>query len=280
MSWLSSAGLEQRLLLGIILGAAAGVAAWRARALSRSGALAAAMVGGGIFSLGGWSWALVLLSFFISSSALSLLLALRQRRLGVHEKFAKGSRRDAGQVLANGGLGLLLAGLHTAFPAWDWTWIAFCGALAAVNADTWATELGVFSPAPPRLITTFRTVESGVSGGISALGSLAALAGAGVVAGLAAWLSSSAAVLLPALVGGLVGSTVDSLLGATLQAIYFCPACQKETERHPRHTCGAPTLPRRGWRWLNNDWVNWCCSLAGAATAVLIGLLLAASAPG
>lgn len=275
-----SAGLELRLLLGLILGAAAGLAAWRAKALSRSGALAAALVGGGIFGLGGWSWALLLLSFFIGSSALSLLLALRQRRFGLHEKFAKGSRRDAGQVLANGGLALILTGLHAAFPTCGWVWIAFCGALAAVNADTWATELGVFSPVPPRLITTLRPVESGTSGGVSALGSLAALAGAGVIAGLAAWLDGTAAVWLPALLGGLVGSAVDSLLGATLQAVYFCPACQKETERHPQHACGTPTQPRRGWRWLNNDWVNFCCALAGAATAVLMHWLLAAGAPG
>ncbi len=66
---------------------------------------------------------------------------------------------------------------------------------------------------------------------------------------------------------GVGGATFDSLLGATVQAIYFCPTCQKETERHPTHTCGAQTIQRRGWRWLQNDWVNFLCSLTGALLA-------------
>jgi hypothetical protein len=65
-------------------------------------------------------------------------------------------------------------------------------------------------------------------------------------------------------------ATADSLLGATLQAIYYCPSCEKETERHPQHTCGTNTDHIRGWRWLNNDWVNFTCSLVGALSAVAI----------
>ena len=36
---------------------------------------------------------------------------------------------------------------------------------------------------------------------------------------------------------GLLGALFDSLLGATVQAIYYCPACEKETERHLIHLC-------------------------------------------
>jgi hypothetical protein len=56
---------------------------------------------------------------------------------------------------------------------------------------------------------------------------------------------------------------LDSLLGATVQAIYTCPTCNKETERHPTHTCGTQTVLKRGWPWLNNDWVNTACAFAG-----------------
>lgn len=69
---------------------------------------------------------------------------------------------------------------------------------------------------------------------------------------------------------GLGGSLLDSFLGATVQSIYFCPACQKETERHPLHTCGTVTRPLRGWRWMNNDWVNAFCTLGGGLLALLL----------
>jgi uncharacterized membrane protein len=75
-------------------------------------------------------------------------------------------------------------------------------------------------------------------------------------------------VLVP--LAGLLGSLFDSFLGATVQVIYRCPACEKETERHPRHLCGAETTQIRGWRWFNNDWVNFACSLAGAILSVIL----------
>jgi uncharacterized membrane protein len=60
----------------------------------------------------------------------------------------------------------------------------------------------------------------------------------------------------------------DSWLGATVQAIYHCPSCQKETERHPTHTCGAETSHLRGRLWLTNDVVNFLASLVGALVSV------------
>jgi uncharacterized protein (TIGR00297 family) len=258
-----------QILVGFLLGALVGFGAYRAGALTRSGAWAAALTGGLIFGLGGLPWAVLLLTFFISSSALSRAFARRKEALS--EKFSKGSRRDYGQVLANGGLGALLTLALVLLPDADWQWVAFAGAMAAVNADTWATEIGVLSPSPPRLITNGKVVERGTSGGVTLTGYLAALGGAGLI-GLAAvlftpgvpWLGFVGLIAL----AGLAGSTLDSLLGATVQAIYYCPQCQKETESHPLHSCNTETTQVRGWRWLNNDMVNLLCSLAGAIFAV------------
>ena len=83
------------------------------------------------------------------------------------------------------------------------------------------------------------------------------------------WAQGLLAFILLAL-SGLAGSLVDSLLGATLQAIYRCPACGNETERHPRHVCGTPTEWVRGWKWLDNDWVNLACTLSGALIALVL----------
>ena len=242
------------LIIGIILGILIAYLAYRAKALNRSGAVAAAVLGAVIFGLGGVPWAILLLTFFISSSALSR--AFSRRKKSLDEKYSKGSQRDAGQVLANGGIaGLLvlvfivLRYLSPESPFLTWVWLAFAASLAAANADTWATELGVLNPTAPRLISNGRRVEPGTSGAISLVGSLAALAGAALIA-LAAWLMTAAhwglspsdwLPFLLVIIAGMAGSLVDSLLGATLQAIYFCPICNKETERHPLHTCGAPT---------------------------------------
>ncbi len=258
-----------QLLIGLILGILIALAAWKLKTLSRSGAIAAAVSGGLIFGLGGFAWGALLMTFFVSSSALSKAFA--KRKAALSEKFSKGSQRDWGQVLANGGLGAALAVAHAILPGQSWPWIAFAGAMAAVNADTWATELGVLNPTPPRLVKNWRAVERGSSGAISLLGSLAALGGAGLV-GLLAYAFfpdlGFLAIWLGATLGGAGGALFDSFLGATVQAIYWCPKCQKETERYPRHLCGTETTQIRGWSWLDNDWVNVGASLAGALLAL------------
>ena len=259
------------LLIGFILGIVIAFLAWKAGALSNSGAWAAALTGGLVFGLGGLPWAVLLLTFFVSSSVLSRLFA--RRKAALNEKFAKGSRRDWEQVFANGGLGALLAVVYGLFPGATWVWVVFACAMAAVNADTWATELGVLNPQPPRLISTWKLVEQGTSGGISVFGYLAAMGGAGLVAVAAALFSPAGSrliILLIVFVAGLAGTTADSLVGATVQGIYYCPQCDKETERHPLHSCGASTQHLRGWRWVSNEVVNFTCSLVAAGTGFLL----------
>jgi uncharacterized protein (TIGR00297 family) len=263
-------------IIGLTLGISIAYLAYRAHSLSRSGAYAAAIVGVVIFGIGGWQWAILLLSFFISSSALTHAFS-RQKR-GLDEKYSKSGERDAAQVIGNGGLPTLIAALHGLFPDALWPWIGFAAALAAVNADTWATELGVLNRTQPRLITDLRKrVEKGTSGGISLVGTLASLAGSALIAILAALLHPLSAFDFPLFLllscSGLVASLFDSLLGATVQAMYFCPQDQKETEVHPLHTCGTQTVPLRGWKWLDNDRVNLACGMFSAILALALSLI-------
>lgn len=288
------------MLIGFGLAAVIASAAWKARSLNNQGALAALLLGTLIFGLGGLGWAILLIGFFVSSSVLSRLF--KNRKLALEEKFSKGAQRDAAQVFANGGAAGLFVILHSLAPEALWPWVGFAGSLAAANADTWATELGVLSRGSPRLIISGRLVEPGTSGGVSGSGTAAAAGGAlfialltvlfwqGHVLNLASsppgWLAalvstpngklapgSAAWIAIMITLAGTAGSLLDSFLGATKQAIYWCPACAKETERHPVHICGCPTRLVRGWRWMNNDWVNLFCTLTGAALA--IGLVTA-----
>jgi uncharacterized protein (TIGR00297 family) len=258
-----------KFLGGFFLALLVALIGWRMRALSSNGAWAAVISGSLIFGLGGISWAAVLLAFFISSSVLSKAFSRRKRDM--NEKFSKGSQRDWQQVLANGGLGVILVLLYFLTPEKDWIWVAYVGAMSAVNADTWATEVGVLSRTPPRLITTGEVVERGTSGGVTSLGSLAALLGSLFVSMVGAFFAPKETVslfILGGSLGGMAGALVDSLMGASVQGIYYCPTCKKETERYPLHTCGTKTLPLKGWHWVNNEVVNFSCSCVGAIAAV------------
>jgi len=271
------------LFLGLLL--SAGMAAlgyWR-QALSTSGVAGAVLVGTLIFGLGGWEWGLLLVTFFVSSSWLSHFR--KADKAQVAEKFSKDSRRDIGQALANGGLGAILAVVSVRYPG-PLVFAAFVGVMATVNADTWATELGILSSVPPRLITSGNEVPPGTSGGVSNLGIWASVAGAMLIGTVATasvqlgsllsgsgWSLRAISYSLLAVVGGLVGSLFDSLLGATVQGIYYCDLCEKETES-PVHRCGRPTGLLRGWAWLNNDLVNLTASLVGGLAAASLTWIL------
>jgi uncharacterized protein (TIGR00297 family) len=263
-----------QILVGLFLAIVVAYLAYRAHSLNQSGALAATVVGTVIFGIGGWQWAVLLLTFFITSSGLSRLF--KRRKAGLSEKFSKGHERDAGQVFGNGGLATLFAALHAFYPDSIVPWLGFAASLAAVNADTWATELGVLNPTPPRMITNLtKCVEKGTSGGVSLFGTLASLLGSAVIALPAVlfspWGSLNVAHFLLLTAAGLAGSLFDSLLGATVQAMYYCPTDRKETEKHPLHTCGTQTVHIRGWEWLSNDWVNFACAAFGML--VVLGAL-------
>lgn len=271
--WLNN---PMQLLLGFLLAILIAILAYHSRSLNKSGAIAAAFTGTIIFGIGGWQWAILLLTFFITSSALSR--AFKKRKQGLDEKFSKGHERDAGQVFGNGGLATLFAALHFFYPESILPWIGFVAALAAVNADTWATELGVLNPHPPRMITDLtKVVEKGTSGGISLFGTLASLAGSAVIALLAVLLTPMGThgpkYFLLITTAGLAGSLFDSFLGATVQAMYFCPKDKKETEKYPFHTCGTQTIHIRGWKWLDNDWVNFSCSVFGVMITLITSVL-------
>lgn len=258
-------GISSQWILGLGLGVVAAGLGYLIGGLTPGGAIAAALVGTLTMGGGGIGPAILLLVFFFSSSAFSRIGG--ERKLAAQSFFSKRARRDAGQVLANGAVA---AGLSVAFGlGGGLVWFAgLSGALAAVTADTWATELGVLASGRPRLITTGEPVEAGTSGGISVLGTGSAVAGALFIALTGGALSLSWRVSPAALLGGIAGALVDSLLGATVQAGYECPACNKPTEQHPLHTCGTETIHRRGWVWLGNDAVNFVASAAGAMIAI------------
>ena len=251
-----------RWLLGLSLAGGVSSLAYRLHSLTADGAAAATLVGAVLFARGGASATAALLTFFVSSSALS-----RFRAAAKGGPQAKGGRRDAWQVLANGGWPTVWAGLG------GQRGLGGCvGGLAAAAADTWGTEIGMLARRPPRLITSLAVVAPGASGGVTLEG-LAAGVGGALVVGLAAQLLArgrSSSRLGAAIAAGVVGSLVDSVLGATVQAAYWCDRCGISTEQ-PWHTrCGRPTRLVRGVGWIDNDVVNGLATLTGSLVGAAV----------
>lgn len=169
---------------------------------------------------------------------------------------------------------------------------AFLGAVATATADTLATEIGLLNPSPPRLITKpWKVVPPGTSGGVSLAGELATLMGTLLIGGIAAllaapfWINFFGISLMPeitgfapvtmiivAMVGGVVGCSVDSILGATIQGMWSCDVCGKQTEK--KHHCGETATYLRGNRFLDNHMVNIVSCLMGAFVAIALYLFL------
>lgn len=218
--------------------------------LTPGGVAAALLVGASVWLGLGWRGFIPLFFFLLSGSLLTRLAT------------GASPRRTGRQVLANGGI--------AAAAALFGRWPEAAGALAAAAADTWATEIGAFSPTPPRLITSGASVPAGRSGGITPLGTAGGLAGSAAIAVLAALVAPlawrTAAIVTAA---GCLGMLADSLLGATLQAGYACPVCGMISDQPVDRHGHEPGHLVRGVRWLDNDLVNVAGSLVGALLAWL-----------
>jgi len=261
--------LQNQFLYGFLFGGLLSAASYKYQFLNLGGALITFVMAVLVFGIGGWAWTIPILVFFITSSLLSTFGKKKQKKYNL--LFEKNSKRDGLQVLANGGMAMLCTIIFYFYPD-KILFNFFVVSLAAANADTWATELGVFSKVSPRLITTFKTVGKGRSGAISFLGIFGAFMGALLVAispsllGAVKWNFTEILLLSSS---GLMASLVDSLLGATVQVQYRDFQSGKLTERQKSST-GEENKQVRGLAWLNNDWVNFI----SIASAFLFYMLL------
>ena len=244
--------------------------AYKAKSLSVSGTFGAIFMGSIIFSIGGLAWMIPMAVFFVLSSIISKVGRSRKSQASLMAE--KHDVRDIYQVYANAGIGLISSVLFH-FTQNDLFYITYLASLAAAAADTWATEFGTLIGKHPRKITTFQKCLPGESGGITFPGTIAAILGAASI-GLSGFfmpgnIGTNALILVIA--AGFVGSLMDSLVGATLQAQYKCPNCEKITEKR-LHCDGISTNLHKGIQWINNDLVNLICTLSGGLVVIFISL--------
>lgn len=259
--------MTERIVPALLLASIFAFVGVKIKGLSVSGGFAAMIIGSIIYIFGGFLWAIVLIFFFVSSSLFSFFF--KEKKQFAELKYAKGSKRDAQQVIANGGLGAIFSIFAFIFPEQLWPWWGFLTAIATVTADTWATEIGVLSKRSPVSIRNFKNVEKGTSGGISSLGLISAFMGAFAISLFDLFSIHDRITPMPLIVIailGWIGALIDSWLGATVQVIYYDKQHKTEVEKPPID--GSDAI--RGWRWMNNDFVNFTSALIASILAILI----------
>ncbi len=260
------AGSRCAVAWGLVMAALIAGFSYRQGWVTLRGALAAFLILATLFGLGRWKWFSPLLFLLVSSSLLH-----RLTRGGFKNPFTRREGpRGLTQIAAKGMPSMVLA-LAYAVTGWDGLYLILLAMVATASSDTWASSIGVASRAKSVVSLPFLDrVPKGMSGGVSPLGTLAAVAGSALAAAFVfLFMRGDARPLFYwVTLSGVFGSTVDSVLGGTLQALYRCKACGRKTEllRH----CAGDTVRIRGLAWMNNEAVNLLSGLAGGAIAAIL----------
>jgi uncharacterized membrane protein len=265
-----------QLLLPIII--EVGLVKWRW--LSVSGAIAAGFLAFVVLFLAKWS-IFPLITFLVLGSLAGKIRA--NAKDGGDAK--QGKARDHWQVLANGGIFMLLAmlaflnesgwlgsilGIHTEVLRFSET----CHLLALISlavscADTLSSDFGRVWGGNPRNIITGKRMLKGVSGGVSGAGFVGALLGGVSIAIFVLWsefslVGSSTSLFWIVVVFGFMGSVLDSVLGVLFQAKYM-----DESGHLVDSSEGGTRALGKGYRWVTNDVVNAVTGILMLVVAVM-----------
>jgi uncharacterized protein (TIGR00297 family) len=183
--------------------------------LTGSGAITGGVVALCIYMGTGFTGIAMLATFFVLATIATSHKKNTKRKLGDGQHPEK---RDARQVLANGGLPAILGLLAFIIP--DNALLAtvlMAAAFASATADTLSSELGTVYGKRFYNIITFKPDENGRDGVISLEGTLIGITGAAVIAAVYAIGFGWNSMFLYIIIAGTMGNIADSVLGATLE---------------------------------------------------------------
>ena len=254
-------------LITIIISLLISMLSFKAKFLTKSGGIVQFILAVLIFGFGGIKWAIPIVTFFFLSSILSYIRKNKNKEVETY--FEKSCQRDHSQVIANGGISGILVVLNYYYNS-ELLYFVYVSCISAVCADTWATEIGTIKKIKTVNILNFKTVEQGSSGGISLTGMAGSALGAFIIPVTSVCFLGENKFYWVFLItiAGLLGSLTDSILGASIQAQYFCNNCGKVTE-HKYH-CSSKTLLKKGFYRVNNDVVNFITSCAGGIYLIFL----------
>jgi len=202
------------LAMAFAISFAMSLGAMKSGVADESGLLSATLIGTLVIVFTDVEFFLVLLTFYTIGSASTRYRFSLKLQKGIAEP--AGGARGYANVFSNS-LAALFFAINFGFYGLEVFGVAFVASIAAALGDTMASEIGKTSE-KVYLITSFKRVQPGVSGGISLKGEFAALLGSLIVVAIATLMG----IVTPenagiAVLAGFVGVHVDSLLGATLE---------------------------------------------------------------
>ncbi len=259
---------------GFLLSFIVSLFAFKKGSLTLSGMIASVILGTLLFGFQSATIYMSLVGFFISSSFLSKISKFMggKENEEIEKRLEKSDKRDYTQVIANGGVGLICAVLFQMTSVTLFKLGAVI-AIAAANADTWASEIGVLSKDIPINILSKTPVSKGLSGGVTKLGFMASFAGALFIAFINTFFSIGTmsfyiSILHLSLVAffGFLGSIIDSILGEVFQAKYQNPQTNELTEK----TYELGQRPVSGIKIVTNNVVNFISGLIATGLGMLI----------
>jgi uncharacterized protein (TIGR00297 family) len=225
--------------LFLLLGASI-IISVKAEKLTLSGAVMGGMIAAMIFIGAGYTGLSMLGAFFIFGTVATIWKKKEKRLIKLKED--QSVKRNAGQVLANGGVAAITGALIYFMPAkTELLRLMMAASLASAMADTLSSELGMVYGRRFYNIINWKRDERGLDGVISLEGTLIGIAGSTIIAVIYAFGFGWNNGVLFILIAGTIGNLTDSILGALLE------------RRH----------------YLNNDMVNFLNTFIGALAAGL-----------
>ena len=262
--------MTKELLIGFLLIFIVAYMAYKKQSLNFSGFFAAVFFGTIIYGFGSYVMWGSLISFFVSSS---ILTKIHDQKMGYK---SEKEGRNYIQVISNASIASVFAILYFVSNN-PLLLIAGIVSIASSNADTWASEIGVFSKGKTVSILTFKEIKRGESGGVSLLGTTSSLIGA-LWIGLTAFvlliihrndpLSTTLLYVWMIIVGGFIGCLLDSYLGILLQAKYKGERSGIFSES--KYLKGEKAVLISGFVFITNDMVNFLSALFASLVTLMV----------
>lgn len=254
-------GETSRVLTGVLLAVVVFLPVFMSKSIDYYGSVFAMGMVFFFYYFGGSTALAILLCAY---GTIALIAAIQKRVLAAK----KNHGRNILQILINGGLGTA-AMLAYGITGHRGLWIVSMVAIGGCFVDSISSDVGTLSKKPPYDLFLRKTVPTGISGGVSWVGSLTALAAAVLIAAAVTVHCALSAANMLILTGLMFGQSIlDTVLGSQAQIKYTCTECGCLTEK--KIHCNKATVYHSGFKLVDNNAVNLLSSVVITFAAAVI----------